>query len=84
MQYSLDQGWAGTKNGELISLAEKEFDLFITADRNLRYQQNLAERTIAILELTTNDLRRIQAASNSLRSSVASTIAKEYRILEIP
>ncbi|BCU79053.1 DUF5615 family PIN-like protein [Luteolibacter sp. LG18] len=78
------QGWGGTKNGELLSLADKEFDLFITADRNLRYQQNLAARTIAILELSTNDLRRIQAAAVSLQAVVESMTAGEYRILEIP
>jgi hypothetical protein len=34
-------GWAGVKNGELLRRAEGEFDLFLTADKNLRYQQNL-------------------------------------------
>ena len=34
-------GWAGVKNGELLRRAESEFDVFLTADRNLRYQQNL-------------------------------------------
>jgi len=34
-------GWAGIKNGELMKLAEAEFDVFITVDRNLSYQQNL-------------------------------------------
>lgn len=34
-------GWSGVKNGELLTLAEKEFDVFITVDRNLSFQQNL-------------------------------------------
>ena len=34
-------GWAGFKNGALLTLAEKEFDVFITVDRNLSFQQNL-------------------------------------------
>jgi hypothetical protein len=50
------RGWGGIKNGDLIRLAEKEFDIFITSDQNLRYQQNLAGRCLAILELSTNDL----------------------------
>ena len=45
-------GWAGIKNGELLRLAESQFDLFITADQNLRYQQNLTGRRIAILEFS--------------------------------
>ncbi len=36
-----EMGWQGTKNGELIRLAAAEFDVFLTADQNLQYQQNL-------------------------------------------
>jgi hypothetical protein len=39
-----------------------EFDLFITADQNIRYQQNLASRQIPVIELSTNKLRRLLAA----------------------
>jgi uncharacterized protein DUF5615 len=34
-------GWAGVKNGELVLLAARRFDLLLTVDRNLEYQQNL-------------------------------------------
>jgi len=44
-------GWAGIKNGALLTLAEKEFDAFITVDRNLSFQQNLPEFNIAVLVL---------------------------------
>ena len=77
-------GWNGVTNGELLKLAENEFGLFITADQNLRYQQNLAGRRIAILELSTNDLRRILAAESAIVESVASIKAGEYLQLEIP
>ncbi len=49
-----DCGWAGVKNGELLSLAEAQFDVFLTADKNLRYQQNRTERKIGIIELPVN------------------------------
>ncbi len=42
-------GWAGVKNGSLMSLAEEEFDVFITVDRNLSFQQNLPKFNIAVL-----------------------------------
>jgi predicted nuclease of predicted toxin-antitoxin system len=42
-------GFAGKKNGELLSLAEGKFDVFVTIDKNIRYQQNLAGRQIAVL-----------------------------------
>ena len=49
-----DMGWASTKNGCLLALAEEEFDAFLTSDQNLRYQQNLKGRRLAILVLSTN------------------------------
>jgi predicted nuclease of predicted toxin-antitoxin system len=47
-------GWSGIENGELVSRAEADFDVLILADKNLRYQQNLAGRTLALVELPTN------------------------------
>jgi hypothetical protein len=44
-------GWATIKNGELLALSEKEFDVFITVDRNLSFQQNLPKFSIAVLVL---------------------------------
>lgn len=44
-------GWATIKNGELLALAEKEFDIFITVDRNLSFQQHLLKFNIAVLVL---------------------------------
>lgn len=42
-------GWAGIKNGELLALAEKEFDLFITVDRKISTQQDLTKFKIPVL-----------------------------------
>jgi predicted nuclease of predicted toxin-antitoxin system len=55
-----ESGWSGLKNGELLNLAEAQFDVFLTSDQNLRYQQNLAGRRIAIVELPTNTLSVVQ------------------------
>lgn len=44
-------GWAGIKNGQLLALAEQEFDVFITVDRNLSFQQNLPQFNIAVVVL---------------------------------
>lgn len=46
-----EAGWAGKVNGELLRLAETEFDVFVTVDTNLQYQQNLTGRKIAIIVL---------------------------------
>lgn len=42
-------GWAGVKNGDLMKLAEANFDVFITVDRNLSFQQNLPQFDIAVV-----------------------------------
>src|SRR6476660_9593452 len=73
------RGWGGIKNGELLKLAEAEFDLFITSDQNIRYQQNLAGRRIAILELSTNDISRIEASSSLLEDALKNIKPDEFR-----
>ncbi len=78
------RGWGGVKNGDLLQRAGDGFDLFITSDQNIRYQQNLAGRQIAILELSTNDLRRIQNAAALIQSSIATIQPREFRRLEVP
>jgi hypothetical protein len=49
-------GWAGVQNGELLRRAEEHFDVFLTADQSLRYQQNLSRRKLAILVLPSNQV----------------------------
>jgi predicted nuclease of predicted toxin-antitoxin system len=78
------QGWSGIRNSELLRRAEPEFDLFITSDQNIRYQQNLAGRSIAILELSTNDLRRIRVSAPLIEEAVKNIQPGELRRLEIP
>lgn len=78
------RGWGGIKNGDLLRLAEGEFDLFITSDQNIRYQHNLAGRTIPILEFSTNDLRRIVAASGAIQAAVAAIQPGEFQHLNVP
>lgn len=59
-----DAGWAGTKNGQLLRLAQGEFDVFLTADRNLPHQQTLGTLDLGFVVLSAgstklNDLRAI-------------------------
>ena len=54
-----DKGWLGKKNGELLSLvSESKFDLFVTVDRNLKFQQNLSLFSLTIVVLCGIDNRR--------------------------
>jgi predicted nuclease of predicted toxin-antitoxin system len=76
-------GWKSIKNGELLALAEEHFDLFLTSDQNLAYQQNLAGRRIAILELSTNKLRRLQAAAAMIQAAVGTIQPGDFLRLQI-
>jgi hypothetical protein len=44
-------GWAGIQNGELLRLAQAQFDVFVTVDRNLSFQQHLPQFSIAVIVL---------------------------------
>lgn len=57
-----DMGWNGFENGELLRRAEREFDLFVTVDRNLSFQQDVNRFAIAVLVLVakTNQLRDLE------------------------
>ncbi len=79
-----DRGWSGVRNGDLLQRAEAEFDLFITSDQNIRYQQNLGERHLAILELSTNDIARIRAAASLIEAALNEIRPNELRHVSIP
>jgi hypothetical protein len=49
-----EAGYDGMKNGQLLAVLDGVFDVLITADKNLRYQQNLDGRRLGIVELPTN------------------------------
>jgi hypothetical protein len=51
-----EMDWAGIKNGELLKLVEAGFEVFITSEKNLRYQQNLRNRKFAIILLPSNQI----------------------------
>jgi predicted nuclease of predicted toxin-antitoxin system len=55
-----EAGWAGKQNGELLQLADAKFDALITLDTNIRYQQNLSGRKVAIVMLRARSNRLSQ------------------------
>ncbi|HEV8366652.1 MAG TPA: DUF5615 family PIN-like protein [Pyrinomonadaceae bacterium] len=52
-----DYGWSGIKNGDLLKLAEAEFDVFLTVDQNLSFQQNLNNFDIGIILMVARNNR---------------------------
>lgn len=52
-----ERGWSGIKNGKLLALAVAEFDVFLTVDQNLKYQQNLKAFNIGVILLVARNNR---------------------------
>jgi predicted nuclease of predicted toxin-antitoxin system len=52
-----EHGWSGIENGNLLALAEAEFDVFLTVDQNLKYQQNLKTFNLGIILLVARNNR---------------------------
>ena len=77
-----DLGWAGITNGALLQLAEGNFDVLITSDQNLKYQQNLTGKQLAIIQLPTNQVPLIIKLVPAI-TEVLNTI-KPGELIEIP
>jgi len=71
-------GWSEKKNGELLDLVELHFDLFLTADQKMVYQQRVAGRKIAILLLSTNDFDRLAMSIAIIKSAINQIRPGEY------
>jgi hypothetical protein len=74
-------GWSGLANGDLLKQAEAQFDLLITTDQNLRYQQNLDGRRLAILVLPTTSWPEISKHEAEVTTTVSAIKPGEYREL---
>jgi predicted nuclease of predicted toxin-antitoxin system len=80
-----ERGWSELKNGELLNAAEEEgFDVFVTTDSNLKYQQNLQSRRIAIIVLTTTSWPRIRQAIETVVLAVDGASEGMYVEVAIP
>ena len=78
---AFELGWSDLANGDLLEQAEAQFDLLITTDQNLRYQQNLVRRRIAILVLPTTSWPEIRQHEAAVLAAVNTMQAGEYREL---
>ena len=77
-------GWSSLHNGELLDVAEQEgYDLLITTDQNLRYQQHLADRQLAIIVLLSTSWPRIQLRIDTIQAAVESIMPGGYQEIAI-
>jgi len=73
-----EMGWGRVKNGELLKRAEGVFDVFLTADQQLKYQQNLKGRQLAILVLSTNRWPQVRAKTPEIITAIQSLRPGDY------
>jgi hypothetical protein len=79
------QGWDTLKNGELLTAAEHAgFDVFLTTDKNLRYQQNLTDRKIAIVVLGIQQWPQLRPHVQRVVEAVNAAVSGSYVEIEIP
>ena len=73
------------KNGDLLSVAEQAgFEGFVTTDRNLRYQQNLDGRRIAVVVLSSTSWPRIQPVAPAIKQVIDTALPGGYYEVEVP
>lgn len=76
------EGWAGIENGELIRAVDGRFDVLVLADKNLRYQQDLSTRRIALVELPTNRWPVLKLLADQIAAAVNSAAPSSYTVVE--
>lgn len=79
-----EMGWHGIENGELISRADDEgFDVPISSDQNIRYQQNLTGRRIALLVVLKQNWPELQPHAAKVATALDEIQPGEYRKLAL-
>ena len=79
VETAYERGWSALKNGELIAVAEQAgFEEIETTDKNLKYQQNLANRNLAIVVLHTTSWPKIQLLLVQVVAAIDGSVKSSY------
>jgi hypothetical protein len=85
VETAFERGWSTLSNGDLLTAAEREgFEVFVTTDRNLRDQQTLGRRRIAVVVLSSTSWPRIQKATSAIQQAVDSVLPGSFKEVQIP
>lgn len=80
-----EQGWSTLLNGQLLRAAEEaEFDVLLTTDTSLPFQQSLEGRKLAVVVLSKNRWKFIRRVLPQIAAAVAATRPGSYAVVEIP
>lgn len=84
IETAFELGWSTLENGALLAVAEDSFDLLITTDQKLRYQQNLAGKKLRILVLMTTSWPRIQKSIPQILEAIERSSLGEFLEITSP
>lgn len=85
IETAYERGWGSLQNGELLSQAEGNgFEVLITTDQNLKYQQNLNTRRISVVVITTTSGPRIRRSIAAVIDAIESATTGSYMEIVIP
>ncbi len=77
------RGWAGVKNGDLLALAEKEFDVFVTVDKKLGEQQDLwrFDLAVVLMRSRSNKLEELRKLTPELLGALSQTTPRRLAVV---
>lgn len=76
--------WRGIRNGRLLDLMAGEFDVLVTTDKNLRYQQNLEKRQIAAVILPTNQIPLVIQLLPQIEEAITTIATGSFKEVKLP
>lgn len=79
-----EMGWSSLANGDLLDAAESQFDVFVTTDKNLRYQQNLAARSLSVLVLPYASWPKLKRHVSTIVAAIEAMSPGQYLELVLP
>ncbi len=84
VQTVVEMSWSGTKNGKLLALAAVEFDVILTVDKNMKYQQNIKTIPIAVvvLDSVSNELAFLLPFIPKLKFALANLVPRSVVVIE--
>jgi hypothetical protein len=83
--HSFPKTWKGTKNGRLLQLIEENgFDCLVTTDKNLNYQQNLANVALAVIVLPVQKLEQMESHIDTIADALRTLLPGRVDLLRFP
>src|SRR5580692_10719493 len=76
-----EHGWKGKENGELLDLVEAAFDVLITSDASMEYQQRFVGRDLSVIVVPTNNLTTLRANALAILSTLDHIATLDHRVM---